>query len=483
MFTFARVVSPIRCGAAVGAAILAWSVAADAVLAVPVLARPEDQSRFRITALATGLAFPTSMVPLDDGSLLVATNAGGPQAWIGDHYIFTSPAATLVRLVDADGDGVADGPAQPVATGLPGLVSSIRRVGNLVMAVSVAEKTQAITLWRTGSTPADPLSAAGRLSLTVPTNFVHPPCALAVRPAAGGGVEVYFNVGAQFNATSGSGTVGIAGSGGASFVGGAGTVALAPESIHRVVITDSGTSVSVTQPEQIARGLRNAAGMVFAPNGDLLLTDNGADDPSQPSVSLSADELNVIRSADLGTTVPDFGFPGTYVDYATGATVGPTAGVTPPLAAFRPVDGKKSEGAVELALAPAGFPADFSGGAFVPFSGVFNAGGIANDENPLVFVDPGTGKYFHFLENGQMGHPNGLLATSDAIYLSDLSVSGAFGGIRDGIPADQSGAIYRITLVPEPGTAAVAAVGAVWLMRRGVLAAARRLSRRRRSSP
>jgi hypothetical protein len=95
----------------------------------------------------------------------------------------------------------------------------------------------------------------------------------------------------------------------------------------------------------------------------------------------------------------------------------------------------------------------------VPFSGVFNAGGVANDENPLVFVDPTSGSYFHFLANGQMGHPNGLLATDDALYLSDLSVTGAFGGVRNGVAADESGAIYRITYVPEPSAWALAVLG------------------------
>jgi hypothetical protein len=286
-------------------------------------------------------------------------------------------------------------------------------------------------------------------------------------------------VGSQFNATSGTATIGIAGTAGVAFAGPAASFQLAPESIHRVVLTPSGTTFTVSAPEQIARGLRNAAGMVFAPNGDLLLNDNGSDRPDNSAVSLSADELNRIAEADLGVVVPNFGFSATYVDYATGDTVGPTAGVTAPLAAFRPLDGRKSEGAVELALAPASFPAEFTGGVFVPFSGVFNAGGAANDENPLVFVDPGSGVYFHFLANGHMGHPNGLLSTADALYMTDLSITGAFGGVRDGIPADQSGAIYRIVYVPEPAALALALMGVVLASAARVSGAA---SRFRRSS-
>lgn len=440
------------------------------------LARPEDQSRFQVTTFATGLAFPTSMAPLDDGSLLVATNAGGPQSWIGDHYIFTSPSASLVRLVDADHDGVADGPPQPLASGLPGLVSSVRRVGNLVMAVSAAPSAQAITLWRTGSAADQPLTPAGTLSLAVPAGFEHSVYALAARPASGGGVELFFNVGSQFNEKSGTATITMTAGAGVSYTGTTAPGAAVPlpvESIQRIILTDSGTSLTASPPQSIASGLRNAAGMTFSPAGDLMLQDNGIDTPSNRGVSLSADELNMIPAASLGATVPNFGFPNTYVDYATGTIVGPTAGVTSPLAAFLPIDGKKSEGAVELAFAPSAFPADFAGGLFVPFSGVFNKGGAANDENPVVFVNPTTGGYYHFIENQLMGHPNGLLATSDALFLSDLSVSGAFGGSPGGIPADQTGAIYRIVAVPEP-QALVIMVSAILAARGLILSRSRK---------
>jgi len=423
----------------------------------PILARSQDQSRFRVTTFASGLAFPTSMTSLSDGSLLVATNHGGPEAWIGDHYIFTSPSATLVRLVDADRDGVADGPGQVVARDLPGLVSSVRRQGALVIAMSAGAGAQAITFWRTGTSADQPLAAAGRLSLSVPAGYVHPPCALAVRPAPGGGTELFFNVGGQFNAEASAGVITMSAEGGVTLGGNSQTIPLVAESIERVVITDNGTALTVTPPSVVATGLRNAAGLVFGPNGDLYLEDNGIDTPGNMGVSLSADELNVIRAADIGVTIPNFGFPGTYVDYATGATVGTQSGVTPPLIAFRPLAGMKSEGAVEAALAPIGFPADFSGGLFVPFSGVFNAGGSTNDENPLVFADPSTGQYFHFMETRQMGHPNGVLTLADSLFLSDLNVTGAFGGTASGIPADLNGAIYQISPVPEPSGLAIVA--------------------------
>lgn len=189
-------------------------------------------------------------------------------------------------------------------------------------------------------------------------------------PAA---VEVFFNLGGQGNNASTTATVGLAGDG---------------------------------------------AGVVFAANGDLLLHDNGIDTPGNQDVSLSSDELNRIAAADLGVVIPDFGFPNTYVSAATGQTIAngvavcdgicATPGVTPPRLVFRPIGTERSEGAVELALAPPGFPASFSGGVFSAFFGKF-AGGAANDENPVVFSHPATGTYFHFI-------PNQLLGTKGTIY-------------------------------------------------------------------
>jgi len=430
----------------------------------PTLARPQDQSRFQVTTFATGLAFPTSMTTLSDGSLLVATSAGGTTSWT-TNYIFASTSASLVRLVDANGDGVADSPPQVLASGLPGLLTSVRRVGNLVVSLSSQSGAEAVTIFRTGNSPADPLTPAGRLAFAFPSGFEHTTYALAARPAAGGGVEVYFNVGAELNSAStpATTTVGLTPGSGASFSASPSTVQLAADSIHRVVIADNGTSLAVSSPVQIASGLRNAAGMTFDAAGNLYLEDNGIDTPSNRSVSFSADELNIVTAAQLGQSVPNFGFAGTYVDYATGATVGPTEGVTAPLVAFRPIDGEKSEGAVELAMAPAAFPSDFAGGVFVPFSGAFGQGGVNNTENPVAFADTATNTFFHFIENQTMGHPNGLLSTSDALYISDLNYTGAFYGTAGGIPADQGGVIYKIVAVPEPSAFVIGLVAAATL--------------------
>lgn len=449
-------------------------VEAAAQPVTPQLARAEDRDRFRVTTFASGLGYPTSMATLADGSLLVATSEGGT-SWL-DNSIFASPRGALVRLVDADGDGMADGPPQTMAADLPGLVTSVRRVGNLVFALSSAGGREAVTAWRTGAAPTDAFTAAGTLSFTFPAGFEHSTYALAARPATGGGVELYFNVGAKQNstATSPTETVGIAAGGGATFAGGD-SRSVAADSIHRVVVTDDGANLTVSNPVQIARGLRNAAGMVFDSAGNLWFEDNGIDTEGNRGVSFSADELNRVGAEQIGVTVPDFGFAGTYVRYADGATVGPTAGITLPLAAFTPIAGEKSEGAVEIAVAPEAFPADFAGGFFVPFSGVFNQGGTANDENPLVFVNPASGARFHFIANQTMGHPNGVLAGAAGLFLSDLNYTGRFGdpfgagGVTlngDGIDADREGVIYLVTPVPEPATLCIIACGALTLLAR-----------------
>src|SRR5215213_7961249 len=68
---------------------------------------PHKAAQIRQTTFASGLNFPYGMLHVPDGSLLVATS--NPTG--GSYFASTG---VLVRLVDADGDGHADGPPQPV---------------------------------------------------------------------------------------------------------------------------------------------------------------------------------------------------------------------------------------------------------------------------------------------------------------------------------------------------------------------------------
>jgi glucose/arabinose dehydrogenase len=83
---------------------------------------------FRITTFASGLNFPTGMVQLSDGSILVATS--NPT---GSYF---NSSGTILRFVDANGDGVADGPGQVMYTDPVGVWTDLRTAGNLVFVTS-----------------------------------------------------------------------------------------------------------------------------------------------------------------------------------------------------------------------------------------------------------------------------------------------------------------------------------------------------------
>lgn len=423
-----------------------WALASPIV---PQPARAIDQARFTVTAFASGLWFPTSMAQLPDGSLLVAESV--PLSQLSPSFF--NSTGRLVRLIDTDRDGRADGPPVVLADGLPGSVTSVVRQGDVVAVTSTTSLTPAITLWRTGPTATTPFTPLGRLDFGFPANFEHTTSALAIRPSGTGALELYFNVGAKGNeaATPLTDSVSLTAAGGVSMA----PATLLPDSVYRIGITDSSGGLAVDPPVQIARGLRNAAGLVFDHSGNLLLQDNGIDTPGNRGVSFSADELNRVAAADLGVAVLDFGFGSSYVGYATGELVGAAPGLTPPLVAFLPQGGRRSEGAVELAVAPAGFPADLARGLFVPFFGMWGRAGLDNAENPLVWADPTTGEYFHFFDSQIMGHPYGVLATAEQLYLADMTAIGRLSG--RGTTA--AGTIYAITPVPEPRGLAFALVG------------------------
>lgn len=420
-----------------------------------------DPNDFEITTFATGLSFPASMQRLEDGSLVVLTTA--------PNGLFGPSEGRILRLVDADADGVADGPPQLLASGLPGVATSIRIAGELVFVSAQERGNEGIHVLRRGAAHGDPYTWLGAIELSFSiacagaTFWVHPNNALAVRTLAPGVVELYFNLGSEENLET-CGTITASG-----LLSGP----LDAASIYRVRVTDGGGVPVLTQLEKIASGLRNAAGLAFHPaTGDLYFEDNGANQPPPGDFdeALAADELNRIAAADLGGAVEDFGFPSDYVVYRSG---GATTGTSiQPLAAFQPIPdpntGAEAEGPVEIAFAPVGFPALFQGGVFVGFHGRFDLAGAANEENPLVFADPATGSYFHFIDNQEpgIGHPNGLLATQDALFVADFSTTGTLG-------STDFGAIYRIratapTPVPTlgPWGWAALAVGVAAALRR-----------------
>jgi glucose/arabinose dehydrogenase len=392
---------------------------------------------YEVTTFASGLDYPFGLAVLQDGSLMAAINPG-PSFW--------SASGEILRLEDADDDGVADGPGTTLYSSFPGFLVSLRRIEDLVFAsVSVSGLASSIYILRQGPTPASSLTLEGSIDLTFPDFWNHSTFNLAVRdaPSQPSKYELYFNIGSDVNFAASSGTVSVSG-----LVSGAAN----PDSLYRVIVDDSGGSLVVANLLQIASGLRNAFGCAFDPaTGDLYLQDNGIDGLVDVNEPLSADELNRIPAADIGGAVEDFGFPGRYTEYRTGNTIG--AGGIDPVVAYQPVpppNGAESEGPVDVVFAPPLFPVGLREGVFVGFHGRFSSGGVNNEENPLVYTDIGSGNHFHFIANTEpgIGHPNTLAATGDRLYLADMAASGGFS-------APGTGSVYRIRYTKTPAVPAL----------------------------
>jgi len=385
-----------------------WLTLAAVLLAAPAAAQTPpftvggdsrvDPSDFRVTVFASGLDFPLSMQALSDGSLLVGTDGG------------------LLRLLDADGDGVADGPGTYLYTGTPGGVTSLRMAGNLAFVAH----GQTVSILRRGVSPATPLTLATSFVIQIPFPWSHISFTLAAREVDTNLFELFFNVGSKQDGVATAVTVPVSG---------AITGVVNPDSIYRVVVDDSGPSVVVSGLERIASGVRNAFGIAFHPvTGDLYFEDNSIDGPVPP-YEVSTDELNRILVAQIGGPVEDFGFPYNYIAYRTGIEVG--SGGIDPILTFQPIpapNGVESEGPAEISFAPPGFPVGLREGLFVGFHGLFTQAGLANTDNPVVYVDLGTLEYFHYVESAQpgAGHPDGLLATGDSLFVADFTTQGGF---------------------------------------------------------
>jgi glucose/arabinose dehydrogenase len=392
---------------------------------------------FRVTTFASGLSFPLGMAELPDGSLLVtvvqsASLSGG-----------TNPGR-LLRLTDTNSNGIADDAGLILYSNLPPSLTAVRVVDKLAF---VMGRPHPINILRLGATPTTPLALAGKLIITYPSGWTqHQHSELAVRKTPGftNRYDLYFQVGAEANFATTTRTATLTNE---NIPGASGS--LAGDAIHRVTIIDDGSTLTGTNLTQIASGVRNPAGFTFHPvTGDFYFQDNGIDGLVNVAEPLSADELNFIARTNLGGAIEFFGFPTNYTLYRTNTFIG-GAGL-PPLIAFQPLPspltGSESEGANQITFAPPGFPDGLNTGIFLGFHGQYASAGTANEENPVVYADPVTGSYFHFILGQQVGigHLDGLLATRDSLFVADL--------VSTGSPSSGAGAgvIYQIKSLVTP---------------------------------
>jgi glucose/arabinose dehydrogenase len=355
-----------------------------------------------MTRVASELNFPMGMVELPDESILVATSPS-------DSGNFYASTGALVRLADSDGDGTLDD-HRVLADGLPGSLVAIARMGDLIAVTSAEIGEEAIMFFRRGERWREALLPVEQIQFNF-IGAIHQSYALAVRPHGDedGAWDLVFNTGAAGNDTAGP-NVRLTG-----IISGV----IEPASLYMITIRVDGRAVEFGEPVQIASGLRNGTTLAFEPNsGDLWIGENGIDGIENPIVSFSADELDVIPADQIGQEVIDFGFPDSYVDYATGELVGKVE----PAVAFLPLAGSEAEGVAGIAFAPESLGPGLAGGILAGFHGQFDLTGVANEENPVRWVDIETGEQLDLVSNDStaIGHLDSMVAIEDGVYLADF---------------------------------------------------------------
>ncbi|MCA9100604.1 MAG: hypothetical protein KDA63_05630 [Planctomycetales bacterium] len=389
-----------------------------------------NPAQFVMTTFADDLSFPLGMAALDDGSLLVGVSEGS--------NFYGATTGQIVRLVDGDGDGVAESRSTVVADVPGGKLTSLRVWNDLVF---VTGQAKPISIYRIGENPADAYSLVGSINIAYPSGggWTHRHSALQVRdtPGTPDSVDLLFQLGSDSNYGATTRTAQLTSSANLGL-----SATLSGEALHMLTIADDGTELSGVGHVQLASGVRNGAGMAFHPaTGDLWFDDNGIDGFVDPNEPTSADELNRIALADIGGAIEDFGFYLNYTEYRTGDVVG-GAGVQP-IVAFQPYGdpftGDESEGANDIAFAPPAFPEGLNDGVFIGFHGRASLGGVSNEENPVVFYDLATDSYFHFIgvDQAAIGHLDGVISTYDSLFLADIDPDGS-------LVDDSAGVIYKI---------------------------------------
>jgi hypothetical protein len=409
------------------------------------------------TVLATGLNFPYNLSVSPNGSLLFGqTTTTSPEGLLyGWGPQATGSAWQLPNL----GNGTFGPPTQVGGT-FPGLVTSVRSLGDGVLVVDSGAGAAGGNGNRAMSFVSPDGTTLGTINFTYPTgsasSWEHSNGMSLVVPGANGINTVYFIVGSAADDAKTTQTVSINGLG-------LSNVTLNGDSVYKMTVQSTSTnSVQIlSAPQQIATGLRNPYALSLDASGDLLIADNGIDGAHDPN-ELSADTLKLLPANQIGQSVVDYGFPNSYIDFATGMWVNGDPSATQPLMAFTPVPDANgilqySEGVSAMAyLSPNLLPfVGDQGGVVVSFHGIFDAGGTANNQNAVVYYDFATGKLIPILDGATpgVGHIDGLAIIGDDLFLEDMSQNGEINGLN-GLG---QGAIYEFDLnqvqaTPEPGT-------------------------------
>ena len=410
---------------------LACSLLIALTLAVPFVALAgdslplESELGLQATTFATGVDFPVGLAVLPDGSLLVGTSVSTTSGYYDS-------TGEIVRLVDADNDGVADQPYDIVATDLPGSITALALAGDLLFVTSTSPGHETISALRLTDDDTGAYAPAGEIAFRF-VHALHTTYGLVTRqnpddPAAW---DLVFNIGANGNDRGSSRLVKLSG-----LI----EDKLPDSSIYLATLHDHGESIVFDQPIAVATGIRNTSAMAFHPTtGDLWIAENGIDGLEEPIVSFSADELDIVPADSIGQEALDFGFLSTYTRSDTGAMVG-NEGVAP-FTVFLPLDGSENEGISSLAFAPPNFPVALLEGVFAGFHGQFDLTGIENEENPLLWIDTETGEHRTVVSNDapNVGHIDTLVSTNDALFVADMCANGSIGQL------DPCGVIYRVT--------------------------------------
>jgi glucose/arabinose dehydrogenase len=467
---------------------LALSLSGEAARATSLGIDPSLQSQFNITPFATGLDFPNGIAQLSDGSLLVGTSTG-------NGYFDPQAKGQLVRFQDTNGDGISDSrtvlyDGTIAGNSLPGGITAIRSIDKYLFVNSSVSGSYRISVFEQGvNFNTNSLTLKGSLDFAYPNGFVHPASALAVRQTAPQQYELFFNIGAAGNnQATAPGTVSLS----SSNFGVAAT--LNGDALYKLPITIGTTNLTIANPVQVASGLRNAAALAFEPTtGALYIGENGIDGLTNANNALTPDELNRLTTAELASVnIENFGFPnyseqygnpGTYID-GNGQIVSKTdPNWIDPLVTFQPLTTpaptSESEGIASIAFAPTNFPVGTNNGAFLGFFGRFAFQPTDDRENPLVYYDLTTGRYFHFLSSKypggeDFGRLTNLLSTPDSLFAVDI---GTGSGSLFSSAGLGRGAIYQISAasslpaqsVPEPSTllgTLVTLGGGIWLKRK-----------------